>query len=64
MMVSLTDEEATLICALIEDEQNCCGYEQYWDRGQRKLFDDIIFKIKCGFRMDTMQRIYPKEEIK
>lgn len=64
MMVSLTDEEATLICALIEDEQNCCGYEQYWDWDQRKHFDDIIFKIKCRFRVDTLQRIYPKEEIK
>ena len=49
MTITLTDKEATLLCGLIEDEQNCCGYEQYWDDEQRELFDEIIWKLKNGF---------------
>ena len=49
MTITLTDEEATLLCGLIEDEQNCCGYEQYWTAEQRETFDEIVYKLKCGF---------------
>ena len=49
MTITLSDDEATILCALIEDEQNCGGYEQYWTEDQRKLFDEIIWKLKKGF---------------
>lgn len=49
MTIILTDEEATLLCGLIEDEQNCCGYEQYWTVEQRETFDEIVYKLKCSF---------------
>ena len=48
MTITLTDEEATLLCELIEDEQNSCGYEQYWTKEQREAFDEITYKLKCG----------------
>ena len=50
MTVTLTDKEVTLIIALIEDEQNCCGYEQYWMEEDRKLFDEIVYKLKSEGR--------------
>ena len=50
MTVTLTDKEVTLIIALIEDEQNCCGYEQYWMEEDRKLFDEIVYKLKLEDR--------------
>ena len=50
MDVMFTEKEASLIVALIEDEQNCCGYEQYWMEEDRKLFDEIIYKLKSEGR--------------
>ena len=49
MIITLTDKEATLLCGLIEDEQNCGEYEQVWDEEQRELFDEVIWKLKNGF---------------
>ena len=49
MTVTLTEKEATLLCGLIADEQNDCEYEYYWDDEQRKLFDEIVYKLKSGF---------------
>lgn len=48
MTIVLSDKEATLLVSLIEDEQNCCGYEQYWMEDDRRLFDEIIYKLKSG----------------
>lgn len=49
MTITLSDEEATILCGLIDDEQNCVGYEQYWTEDQRELFDEIVWKLKNGF---------------
>ena len=49
MTIILTDKEATLLCDMIEEEQNNCEYEHYWDEEQRELFDEILYKIQCGF---------------
>lgn len=48
MNVELTDKEATLIISLIEDEQNCVGYEQYWMEDDRILFDEIVYKLRSA----------------
>ena len=49
MIITLSDAEATILCELIEDEQNSVGYEQYWTEDQRELFDEIVWKLKNGF---------------
>jgi len=49
MTINLTNEEAELICDLITEEQMDSEYEHYWDKNQRALFDEIVYKIKEGF---------------
>ena len=49
MIITLTDEEASLLCAMIEDEQNSGEYEQCWMKDQREMLDEILYKLKCGF---------------
>lgn len=51
MTVTLTEKEATLLCDLIADEQNNGEYEHYWDNEQRKMFDEIVYKLKSGFEV-------------
>ena len=47
MTITLTDREATLLCSMIEDEQNACEYA--YDKEQMELLDEIVYKLKCGF---------------
>ena len=49
MTITLSDAEATLLCGLIADEQNCGEYYHAWTEDQRELFDEIIWKLKNGF---------------
>ena len=46
--ITLTEREANLLIAFIEDEQYSSGYEKYWMEEDRKAFDDIICKLKTS----------------
>ena len=45
MTIILSEKEVTLLCGLINDEQNSSEYVHCWDNEQRKLFDDIMHKL-------------------
>ena len=57
MNIKLTEKEATLLCDLIADEQNDVEYEHYWDDEQRELFDEIVYKLKCGFENQGLHKV-------
>ena len=48
--IELTKDEACDLCDLIEDEQNCIGYEQYWSKDQREELDEVLFKVKGALK--------------
>lgn len=48
VVVNLTEDEAGMLCDLIEDEQGSNEYEHYWNEEQKKVFDEVLYKVKCG----------------
>ena len=56
MTITLSDKEATLLCRMIEAEQNDHEYEHYWMKEEREMFDKILYKLKCGFAVNPLRR--------